>query len=745
MFRKLVYDAAAASPDDTTAIVDVDTTMHSLSSDSSEVQHLYAQIASHVETALRLRRDLNACAPINQLPSAVLARIFTHQAIAIQDDDLLRFELDSHEETARAAHKPIYAWLSVARVCRQWREIALGCPELWAFVTIDPRVPHWQYERFKERARGLAPRVVVHEVYADSHCARCMSDEDAAANRTAGLELLRRILGRTTQLSIFVDDSCGTELWDVLKGIACPRLEALRISSTILSAYTLRPADAPDEHLTFVPPGLFASHTPALAALALKGVGFTFDNPLLCGSLRRLNIAKCCPLSSAHAGRSADLPELLAALHRMPFLDSLKLRGPAIWAVVHISPDAQMHAVPASLPCLRLLRAPLAEEPVRALLGWVRMPPTAVCHFTHSSPSVRPVTCLSNLLAGLSVWALACGSERPSFGTHEPWPPCKLWIGDAPPQAPAPAPAPGAPALPDSDSWADLTATHPPRFVVECDGTRSGPLMTQLLAALDLRPLRLLAITGGWARAHDRAWMDGLLARARKVATLRVEGELAVGLGALLARWARPADMDARVRMHREESDTAGNGGGGVVIDDGEDDDLPYRGPFEYVGYAEATGELERRGYEAGAGAGAGMPLPFPELRRIEISRVDFPIRKDLASHGQLGYRYVSHLQYWAVLNRSSGPYGFDVPGFVKGLRARVEQGATPVERVDFAQCQCVQRERLRPLVEAVREVWWDGKRLTLDDLGSQEPWSGTQFTGQYNRYSRAHESDDEA
>ncbi|KAI0332434.1 hypothetical protein GY45DRAFT_476073 [Cubamyces sp. BRFM 1775] len=100
-----------------------------LESDSSELRQIHAQIASHVEAALRLRRDLNACAPINQLPSAALARIFVHQATAIQDDNLPRFEMIPKEETERAAHKSVYAWLNVARVCRHWGEIALRCPE----------------------------------------------------------------------------------------------------------------------------------------------------------------------------------------------------------------------------------------------------------------------------------------------------------------------------------------------------------------------------------------------------------------------------------------------------------------------------------------------------------------------------------------------------------------------------------------------------------------------------------------
>ncbi|KAJ8453919.1 hypothetical protein ONZ51_g13328 [Trametes cubensis] len=219
------------------------------------------------------------------------------------------------------------------------------------------------------------------------------------------------------------------------------------------------------------------------------------------------------------------------------------------------------------------------------------------------------------------------------------------------------------------------------------------------------------------------------LERAERVTTLRVEGGLASGLGAAARTVDAPRGHGPAGRDVLERLGSRGRRGSRA------------RQPFEYVGYAEASGDLERKGYEAYA----GVPLPFPALRRIEIARVDFPIRRDMGAYGRMEYRYMSHIQYWALLNRSSGPYGFDVPGFVKGLRARVERGAARVERVDFVRCQCVQRERLRPLVEAVQEVYWDGKRLTLDDLGTQEAWSGTRRVDRYNRYSRRLKSDDEA
>ncbi|KAJ8457526.1 hypothetical protein ONZ51_g11474 [Trametes cubensis] len=184
--------------------------------------------------------------------------------------------------------------------------------------------------------------------------------------------------------------------------------------------------------------------------------------------------------------------------------------------------------------------------------------------------------------------------------------------------------------------------------------------------------------------------------------------------------------MDRRFGMHWEDSDS-------------EEESVEGPQPYDYVGYAAATGAMEQKGYEARAGA----PLPFPQLRRIEIARVDFPFDRGLPAQHQQTCQYIPSLDYWMVLGRGNRPDGFDVLGFVKGLRARVERGAVPVGRVDFEESQCLQRERLIPLVEAVKEVWWDGKRLTLDDLGTQEPWSRARCRDAFGRY-YSYWSDDE-
>ncbi|KAI0332435.1 hypothetical protein GY45DRAFT_476078 [Cubamyces sp. BRFM 1775] len=649
--------------------------------DEETVQELRAQITSHARAALSLKHSLNACAPISKLPPHLLALIFIHQAATIQNDNLLNLETGSYWEPERVAHKPVYSWLNVARVSQQWRDVALGCPELWAFATVDQRVPPLVLEKCEERSQGLPLRAVVHEVYQGSHCARCMSDDADSANRAAGFEMLRRVLHRTTHLSLFLDDRDDCDLWSVVEHEA-GQLKSLRIVS---ARYIMKPHktgnNASSTCLTSVPTNLFGLHTPVLVYLLLEGVEFVLDNTLLCPSLKHLNITNCRMLSSINGSADADVSDFITALRGMPRLETVKLSRSAL----QVQDLAKAQHEPVELPHVQLLRVPMGGELGTALLCCLHIPATATRHFTAQSTGLRE-RCpeapagLLHLLAGTPVWAILCGARRPTafFGSDEDPPPFQLWVQDE--LADGPASDIGG------QTWAAATSLCPPRFVIECDTSPS------LLTSLDLRPLRFFTIRSGYVQRRDRPWMN-VLESVPSVTTLRIVGELAFGLGAILTRWVHPRDTDAAAGVGKD--------------------------PDDYLGYSTASGALEEKGYIGGATS----PLPFPNLRRIEIACIDFPLDADAEAGGRkLYFRYTGQYMLWFP-GPNRGAYGFDMPGFVKGLRARVERGAAPVERVDFEQCQCAKPERLRTLLEVVPEVWWDGRRLTLDDLRGQEPW----------------------
>ncbi|KAI0332462.1 hypothetical protein GY45DRAFT_1299054 [Cubamyces sp. BRFM 1775] len=668
---------------------------------SLEEHQLQTQIAAHLRAALRLRVDLNACASINRLlPSHLLALIFTHQATAIQEDNLLQFSVDScYPNNERDVHKPIYAWLNVARVCRRWREVALGCPQLWTFVTIDQRIPLWVFNRFDVRSEGRPLHVVVHEVHHHGdHCGRCgMSESDSDAtslNHTAGLGMLRRIIDRTVRLSIFLEDLRYFDLWAAFEHEArC--LESLRVVS-IGSGSLHEPTsgDIPGIRMSFIPTALFTSRTPVLTSLFLKGVEFTLDNTLFCASLRHLDVSRCRMRSNTDIAVAADLAEFVASLRGMSRLETIKLDGEV---PVSASPVMENEAV--ELPYLKLLQVPLEEAFVVGLLACLRIPQAAVRNLTYVSSRCSPRSPLNdangntigvdllNLLTGVPVWALSWEGRRVSLSYYND-PPRQTQVGDVM----------GNRVL---VGWSDAMAASPPRFIINC--TTNGPFTSTLLSALDLRALQLLSVSAGYARYRD--WVD-VFGHMSQVVTLRVEGDCAFGLGAVLARWKRPGEMDARLGRDVEATDS--------------DDDLSAHNVrrterADYVGYGEASGTVEEKGYETWE----GLPLPLPNLRRIEIVGVDFP-REDSKSPFRCS-SFTPQLRW--ILNNLGDLYGFDAPGFVKGLRARVERGAAQVERVDFERCQCAERERLAPVVAAVQEVWWERRRLTMNHLGPQEPY----------------------
>ena len=76
----------------------------------------------------KLRRRRNALAPISSLPTEVITAIFF----------FLRVPGSESRSTCPRGEKPDrLAWLRVAHVCHQWREIALNQPLFWSHVNFN--------------------------------------------------------------------------------------------------------------------------------------------------------------------------------------------------------------------------------------------------------------------------------------------------------------------------------------------------------------------------------------------------------------------------------------------------------------------------------------------------------------------------------------------------------------------------------------------------------------------------------
>ncbi|KAH9046755.1 hypothetical protein EDB84DRAFT_1575679 [Lactarius hengduanensis] len=87
----------------------------------AEIKSLEASIQ-----ALRYRR--NALAPISSLPTEVITTIFSFLHIPVT------LSFSKYPQGGQPKRSEQLAWLRVAYVCRQWREIALNHPLLWSHV-----------------------------------------------------------------------------------------------------------------------------------------------------------------------------------------------------------------------------------------------------------------------------------------------------------------------------------------------------------------------------------------------------------------------------------------------------------------------------------------------------------------------------------------------------------------------------------------------------------------------------------
>ena len=62
---------------------------------------------------------------VNRLPSELLAEIFIL---------VMWFSLGLRLDKVTLANRKKYSWLSVAAVCRRWREISITTPFLWSYA-----------------------------------------------------------------------------------------------------------------------------------------------------------------------------------------------------------------------------------------------------------------------------------------------------------------------------------------------------------------------------------------------------------------------------------------------------------------------------------------------------------------------------------------------------------------------------------------------------------------------------------
>lgn len=637
-------------------------------------QRILAEARSHEQESLRLRSLLNTHAHVNRtFPPEILSVIFVHYATIFQQKQFARFSATPYYEPGKYLHKQIYTWLKVAHVCRHWREVALQCAPLWSFLVIDERVPGDVLRKFLMRSQGMPLTVIAHAVHQDRHCGMCVRAEDAFANLDAGAVVLEEAVKRATKLKLYLWGVNYAVFWNRLTGPAS-KLTSLHIEAVGEDKYEnyLHPRAPP----VVIPKELFNEHRPPLRFLSFTAIGMGWSNVLMCASVRKLTITSCMMYSDL--GTSANLGDLLGALRRMPNVE--------VFAIDAISlPESDVvHYNPVDLPRLQQIRVPFARRSSLNLALHLRLPPDAMIYFTgreaqaHSPDFMTQYTeGIPHLMGGLQTYAMAYDDDHRAEN-------CQVWARAPQPLAPSPSPDASAAASAGANSdptWDAISATRP-RLRFDC--TMGSNIFKALMAGLDTQHVRVLSFAQHVVGRRD--WLDAF-ASLTAVHTLRMQGEVALGIGAGLARWKRPAHM------------------GQVVGPNGR----ARRCPNDYDGFGEllddnSVNACVQDGYTPG-------PLPFPHLRTLRIANADFPLEQRTRERGYVWRRRVRGFD---------GPYGVNVAGLVKGLRVRAERGAAQVTRIDLEECQCWERQRLAPLVGTVNEVWWNGRRLAWDDLGEQ-------------------------
>jgi hypothetical protein len=253
-------------------------------------EHLRQAIDTEIESfegSIRaLRRRRNALAPISSLPTEVITAIFF----------FLRVPPSS--STYPLGEKPDrLAWLRVAHVYHQWREIALNQPLFWShvnFITFSSAGVTEILDRAKTAPLHLEARVPLGR-WGDAQCSAFRKELQARISHLCHL-------GITAEYQ---------HLRKTLEGLVSP--------APILEYLSLCSEEA-REIRVFVPDTLFDGTTPRLSCLELRNCDISWKSPLLKG-LRHLEIRKL----TANARQSLSV--WLDALDEMPQLKTLTLHS----------------------------------------------------------------------------------------------------------------------------------------------------------------------------------------------------------------------------------------------------------------------------------------------------------------------------------------------------------------------------------------------------------------------------------
>ncbi|KAM5534904.1 hypothetical protein V8D89_011459 [Ganoderma adspersum] len=689
-----------------------------------EQRKLEDEIAFLQQKLRQLRNKSNSQVPISRLPPEILSEIFLNQAAKVREERLtINLRGDNHCPDD-LVHKSFYSWLNVSHVSRHWREVALNCVQLWTWLALEPRITDDVVETLLPRARDLPLTAVLLFFNSRSYCSGCMRLDQLLEHYNTTLRRLETLLPRLRELVLVVDWEECEDLWDVLT-IPTNTLEIIRIEAvggTHFSPPTL-----------VVPSHLFASRTPRLQSVKLSSVGLDWPNTLLCSSLRHLDVSRC------GMDGDSELQPFLSAICVLPHLETLR----AYWtrpSTAMIPEPPQAAPLPeeneiASFPRLKYVHLSGGNQRIATILIYTRWPIETRMHFTiidTVAPTQREYFQLAfrTLLSKEAIRGAMYAFN--GFGVDTS---LLLWS------------VPGSLAARDPPDTAleeplNLTAKEilPPRLHIHSDSDSLDHPILLALRAVDLVHLRVLLVLGA---TTGRQWAS-MFRPAVHLAALRVKGQAAFGLPALLAGDARvltPQEVNLAIRAgldewHWLEFNRAGGGGGGGEEQAGASasavlQDAQAREDLELAAHAAevfnnlnavavgadpetATPPGNREG-EGDRDGKASSSILFPNLRVVQIAAVDIALPDGWT--GPLPYKHPAVMDLM-MYRAKHAKYGLDVAALARCLRMRREWGVEEMAAVEFCGCHCEDMAQLRPLVGQVVDVSWDEQSVS-SDLGA--------------------------
>ncbi|KAI9066398.1 hypothetical protein FKP32DRAFT_1673921 [Trametes sanguinea] len=462
-----------------------------------------SKLASLTAQMLQISSELNALSLPSKLPPEVLLNAFLIYAARAQNEHLDRV----YKSRGCTDNVPSYfKWILVAHVCHYWREVALSSSEFKAFRVFeawtmpDDDVPF----RLPKEFWTQVPHTVVFHHNMGGYCPRYVGE---CSYRT-GLDHIRQNALHIKHLAIIIEaDTDPDELWDSLRQATGTSIESLRIG---LRGEAWQYHMSNQESRLTLPEDFFGSCTPRLRSLVTSYVSFSFSNPVLCPSLRHLEI-------TGHQGNlpHQDMEDLMKTLNALPLLQTL---------VMDCLPTVgeSFAELEARLPRLDLLQLTTEFNRAAFFLSHLHFPPTTslAIHFEGTrygeGPSLDFIATLRTIVNAAPPRAMSwiiSPSVWPDYWERPERSCLRAWAGEL---------------LPADDLWVSKPDV-PPRL------TLTGKTYHSTLAVLEslcLPSLTALHVAG--PMPSNEAWARAFVG-APNITLLRVTGRVGFQLGSSLS------------------------------------------------------------------------------------------------------------------------------------------------------------------------------------------------------------------